>query len=213
MLAHVWSSLANANCEAGAAPKRAALERAMTREQLAEATTHLGTMCAGGRGVGQDAKRAVAYFQKAAALGNVSAQFELAECYDKGNGVAQGYRQAAQWYEKSAGLGHARAQLSLAYMVEIGQGVAPDADLAAHWYSQAAVQGEAIAQYNLGTMYESGRGINQDHIEAHKWFNLAEVHGYNRAMAARRLLENVMTAEQITAAQKRASEWMKMNAR
>ena len=213
VLAHVWSSLASANAEAGAARKRALIERLMTREQLAEATTHLGTMFARGRGVAQDARRAVQYFQKAALQGHAVAQFELAECYDKGNGVAQDYRQAATWYEKSAEQGYARAQTSIAFMVETGQGIAIDAKRAAYWYTQAAAQNDPIAQYNLGAMVESGRGIKQDHIEAHKWFNIAEVNGNREAMAARRLVESLMTSDQIDDAQKRASDWMKKNVR
>ncbi len=213
VLAHVWSSLASANGEAGAARKRALLERTLTREQLAEATTHLGIMLSLGRGVAQDPKRAFQHFQKAAAQGYVVAQFELAECYDKGKGVAQDYGQAAKWYEKSAVLGHARAQANIAYMYEIGQGVVPDPKLAAYWYAQSAAQGEAVAQYNLGAMIESGRGVTQDHIEAHKWFNIAEVNGNGSATDARRLVESLMTTEQIAEAQKRASEWMKTNMR
>ena len=213
VLAHVWSSLATANGEPGAAKKRAMFERTMTREQLSESTTHLGLLMLRGRGVAQDEKRAAQYLQKAAAQGYVVAQFELAECYDKGTGVVQDYRQAAKWYEKSALLGHARAQSSIAFMYETGQGVAMDAKLAAYWYAQAAAQGEAVAQYNLGAMIESGRGGVQDHIEAHKWFNIAEVNGNQRATDSRRLVESLMTTEQIAEAQRRASDWMKKNSR
>ncbi|MEQ1516635.1 MAG: tetratricopeptide repeat protein [Usitatibacteraceae bacterium] len=213
VLAHVWSSLASANGEAGAARKRALMERAMTQAQLAEAGTHLGTMFARGRGVAQNQKRAVQYFQNAAAHGFVGAQFELAECYDKGNGVPQDYKQAAIWFEKAAAQGHMRAQTSIAYMYEIGQGVAKTPDRAAYWYAQAAAQGDAIAQYNLGAMAESGRGAVLDRIEAHKWFNIAEVNGNQRAIGARQLVESLMTSAQIAEAQQRASDWMKKNAR
>jgi uncharacterized protein len=213
VLAHVWSSLASANGESGAAKKRGVMERTMTQEQIAEATTHLGTMFARGRGVAQNARRAAQYFQNAAALGQPVAQFELAECYDKGSGVPLDRQQAVVWYEKSAVQGHARAQMSVAYMYEIGQGVSIDAGRAAYWYAQAAAQGEAIAQYNLGAMIESGRGVTQDHIEAHKWFNIAEVSGNARALESRRLVESLMTQEQIAEAQKRASEWMKEHLR
>lgn len=213
ILAYVWSSLASANGEVGAARKRATMERAMTQEQLAEAGTHLGTMFARGRGVAQNQKRAVQYFQNAAAHGFVVAQFELAECYDKGNGVPQDYQQAAIWYEKAATKGHMRAQTSIAYMYESGQGVAVNADRGAYWYAQAAAQGDAIAQYNLGAMMESGRGAVQDRIEAHKWFNIAEVNGNKRAADARLLVESLMTPPQIAEAQKRASDWMKAQKR
>ena len=133
VLAHVWSSLASVNREAGAAAKRATLERTMTSEQLNEAATHLGTMFARGRGVAEDPKRAAEYFQKAAAQGFVVAQFELAECYDKGLGITQDYHQAANWYEKAATQGHARAQASIAYMLETGQGISRDEKRAAYW--------------------------------------------------------------------------------
>ena len=213
VLAHVWSSLASANGEGRALKKRLAMERAMNRTQITEASTHLGTMFARGRGVAQDVRRAARYFQEAAARGYVVAQYELAECYDKGNGVTQDYKQAAAWFEKAAAQGHMRAQASVAYMYEIGQGVTPDAKRAAHWYLQAAQQGDVIAQYNLGAMIESGRGVAQDHVEALKWLNIAEVNGSKAAIDARRLVEGLMTPEQIADAQKRASEWMKKNAR
>ena len=213
VLAHVWSSLASANGQGRALKKRVAMERTMTPVQLTEASTHLGTMFARGRAVAQDVKRAARYFFAAANQGYVVAQFELAECYDKGNGVTQDYQQAASWFDKAAAQGHSRAQTSVAYMFETGQGVTKDAKRAAHWYLQAALQGDAIAQYNLGAMMESGRGVAQDHVEALKWLNIAEVNGSNPAIESRRLVEGLMTPAQIAEAQKRASEWMKKNAK
>lgn len=75
------------------------------------------------------------------------------------------------------------------------------------------ISGDVIAQYNLGAMLESGRGVAQDHVEALKWLNVAEVNGSKQATDSRRLVESLMTPEQIAEAQRRASEWMKKNVR
>ena len=94
-------------------------------------------------------------------------------------------------------------------MYEVGQGVAKDARRAVQWYLQAAAKGEAIAQYNLGALLESGRGVEQDHVEALKWLNIAEDNGSKQAAESRRLVEGLVTAEQIAEAKKRADTWLK----
>ena len=217
VLAHVWSSLAAANGESGAGRKQAALERAMTREQRAEAATHLGTMYAMGRGIRLDEKAAAGWYARAAADGYVVAQYQLAECYDRGVGVPADPRQAAAWYEKAALRGHARAQVRLGYLYDVGQGVAADSQRAHSWYQQAALQGEAVAQYNLGTMHANGRGVAQSEIEAAKWFGIVEANSdasyREAAVKSRRMVEAQLKPEQAAEAQRLAREWLRTNLR
>jgi hypothetical protein len=53
----------------------------------------------------------------------------------------------------------------------------------------------------------------QDHLDAHKWLSIAEANGNKQAADSRRLVESLMTPQQITEAQARANEWIKKNAR
>ena len=74
-----------------------------------------------------------------------------------------------------------------------------------------ADQGDADAQFNLGVMYEKGQGVPQDDIQAHMWYNLSaskssgEIKGF--AVKARDLLAKTMTPEDLSAAQRLATEW------
>lgn len=49
-----------------------------------------------------DYVKAVEYFEKAANLGHVWAQYELGQCYQKGNGVEQDFEQALYWFNMAA---------------------------------------------------------------------------------------------------------------
>jgi uncharacterized protein len=217
VLAHVWSNLASVNGEAGATRKRAAIEAAMKRDQIAEATTHLATMYLRGRGVAADPKRAVQLFTRAANQGFAIAQFELAECYDKGTGVPQDPLRAAEWYEKAARQGNDRAQASLGYLYDVGIGVQQNMAQALQWYHMAAANGNAVAQYNLGSMHANGHGVQQNVMQAAMWFNIVEVNAdttrRGAAEQARRQVEAQMTAEQIAESKRLAREWVKTNIR
>ena len=82
---------------------------------------------------------------------------------------------------------------------------------------KAAEEGDAAAQYALGLKYFYGEEVPQDNIQAHLWWNLAAHAGAewdkelkDKAYDLRWCLEQEMTPEQITEAQRLASEW-KMN--
>ncbi len=217
VLAHVWSNLASLNGEASAAKKRAAMEAKMSREQILESTTHIGSMYARGRGVPLDAAMAVQWYTRAANQGFAIAQFELAECYDKGVGVPQNSLRAAEWYEKAARQGNDRAQASLGYLYDVGIGVQQNMAQALQWYHMAAANGNAVAQYNLGSMHANGHGVPQSVMQAAMWFSIVEANAdttrRGAAEQARRQVEEKMTAEQIAESKRLAREWIKANVR
>ena len=66
-------------------------------------------------------------------------------------------------------------------------------------------------QFFLGVMYGTGEGVPQDYAQAHMWLNLAANHpsGEEReeTVEGRDLVAGRMTAEQVTEAQRLASEW------
>jgi TPR repeat protein len=84
----------------------------------AQAQHRLGTCYCFGRGVGQDQRKAVAWFRKAAERGEPEAQYSLGVSYYKGQGVGQDLREAAKWLHAAAQQGHANAQVVLKMIVQ-----------------------------------------------------------------------------------------------
>jgi TPR repeat protein len=62
-----------------------------------------------GWGVVKDEAQAVAWYRKAAAQGNVNAQYNLGVMYAQGRGVAKDKAQAVDWFRKAADQGDASA--------------------------------------------------------------------------------------------------------
>lgn len=145
---------------------------------------------------------------KAAAQGDPAAQYWVGLGY-LFRGTPEDDKQAAFWLEKAATQGIALAQHELATMYYLGTGVTQDYKRAAFWFQQAAEDGLEDSQNQWGLMYHLGRGVPQDDVEAHKWWNLAGRNGDEIPRNRRERIEKLMTAEQITEAQRRASEWLK----
>ena len=145
---------------------------------------------------------------KAAAQGDPAAQYWVGLGY-LFRGTPEDDKQAAFWLEKAATQGIALAQHELATMYYLGTGVIQDYKRAAFWFQQAAEDGLEDSQNQWGLMYHLGRGVPQDDVEAHKWWNLAGRNGDEIPRNRRERIEKLMTAEQITEAQRRAGEWLK----
>ncbi len=64
---------------------------------------------------------AFAVFERAAHLGDATAQYNTGVCLGKGRGVAQDLAMAARWYEKAAEQGDAMAQFRLALCFAAGK--------------------------------------------------------------------------------------------
>jgi TPR repeat protein len=111
------------------------------------------------------------------------------------------------WYRKSAEQGSAVAQSNLGLMYANGEGVAENNVEAMKWFRKAAEQGNATAQFYLGVMYGKGKGVAQDYVAAHMWMNLARAQGNEEASHNINILVKKMTREDISKAQKMASEW------
>lgn len=70
-----------------------------------------------------------------------------------------------------------------------------------------AEQGKPEAQFDLGLMYSAGHQVQQDYVIAHKWFNLAALNGLGRARCEREEIAEIMSANEISEAQRLAREW------
>ncbi len=107
--------------------------------------------------------------------------------------------------------GDAEAQDALGFMYAHGRRVGRAYAQAVRWYRLAAEQGHASAQFHLGLMYANGQGVPQDNVEAHMWFNLAAAQSSGeegeRYVLHSDLTSELMTADQVAEAQRRAREW------
>ena len=147
-------------------------------------------------------------FRVLAERGEAAGQFAVGWLYEVGQCGTQDDKEAVKWYRKAAEQGYAKAQYSLGVMYEKGRGVTQDDKEVAKWYRKAAEQGETFARYNLGVMYANGRGVTQDYVQAYMWFNIGSANGDEEARKNRDNAEKLMTATDISRAQKLAKEWM-----
>ena len=135
-------------------------------------------------GIPQNYAQAYAWFEKAAAQGNVEAQYKLGCLYYGGRGVKQDYETARILFENAAVKGNAHAQFYLGMMYAAGKGVRQDYLKEKDWYEKAAAQGHTVAQYATGTMYSNGQGVIQDYDQARAWYEKAAAQGHEDAKKA-----------------------------
>jgi len=65
--------------------------------------------------------------------------------------------------------------------------------------------------FELGVNYACGRRVDADLIEAHKWFNIAALRGDVEAARRRQEIAAELSAAEISAAQRRAREWLSVH--
>lgn len=131
----------------------------------------LGQMLYQGIGTEGDEEEAVRYWQQAAKLGNVNAQYALGKFWlDTGTGDVQ---QAAAWLEKAANAGNTSAQYVLAKLYLEGRLGEKDVEKAGKLFQKAAEQGNGFAAYRLGRLYLEGEEIPKDMVAAVWWLTEA----------------------------------------
>lgn len=180
----------------------------MAEHGHAEASNLLGMMYDLGQGVHKSASTAVFYYRKAAKLGNVYGQFNLAVAYNTGEGIPMNYRAAVKWYRRAAEQGASFAQYSLATMYEDGYGVEKNIRQAAYWYQKAAENGSMQAQNNLGWMYERGEGVERNLPLAYAWLHVAVKQGLSSAEDARARVARQLDKEQGVEARRLADQYV-----
>ena len=87
-----------------------------------------------------DYKKAYKLWLPLAEQGNVTAQYNLGQMYEKGKGVPQDYKEAVRLYRLSAEQEHASAQHNLGAMYDNGQGILQDYALAHMWFNLCGSQ-------------------------------------------------------------------------
>ena len=146
-----------------------------------------------------------------AEAGDARSQYQLGQMYLKGEGVEADAARALKWFRLSADQGYSPSLVNLAALYYAGRGVAHDHDEAARLYGQAARQENPEAQYALGVLYIHGDGVEKDLVRAHMWLSMAGMRGLNMARNRLDTIEAMMTAAQITEAEKLREERMGSN--
>jgi len=149
--------------------------------------------------------------------GDAAAQVAAGEAFAKAAGAAQDsdeaaedWNKAADFYIKAAAQNNIAGEIHLAEAYSYGRGVARDKVKAADWYRKAADQGDAGAQGTLGMLYTMGQGVPQDDAEAYFWFDLAasaDTPSKDRYVASRQNVGTRITADQLSAIQRRIKKW------
>jgi localization factor PodJL len=163
-----------------------------------------------GRGVNQDLKEAVNWYQRSAARGFAPAQYRLGTLYERGIGVDADRGRAMAWYRSAAEKGNLKAMHNLAVL----NASADPANfrVAAHWFAEAAARGLGDSQYNLAVLFETGRGVDRDLKQAYMWFALAARGGDKEAVRRRDRVKLMLDAAQLKSAEALVRSWKQATA-
>lgn len=127
----------------------------------------LGYMYKHGKGVAEDDKKALEWYEQAAAQDYPPAQNDLGvmfvRIYESAEKNPKTLETAVRYFEKAANQKNLPAQHNL--------GVIGYKRL--KWWTQAASQGYAPSQLKLGTLYYHGDSVERNYTETVKWFGKA----------------------------------------
>jgi len=128
--------------------------------------------------------KAIALFQRAAAMGDADAMVMLADSYESGTGVAKNEQVALQYYTRAAALHNSDGAEGVGNMYWSGEvGGHPDYATALKWYREAAELGSTSAMIDIGDAYYFGHGVPAvDYKIATSWYQRAADAGNNAAL-------------------------------
>lgn len=142
----------------------------------------LGWMLHTGTGTEKDGVLAAGYWEYAARLGNVHAQYALGKLWlENGTGDP---KQAVEWLEKAAEAGNGAAQYALAKIYRDGDHVPQDIEKAVKLFTLSAEQENEYAAYQLGKLYLSGEYLQKDVAEGIRFMETAAEKGNRYAQYA-----------------------------
>jgi len=160
-----------------------------------------------GKGVQQDFKQAVSWYNRAATKGFAAAQYRLGTLYERGLGVKADPARAKVWYQRAAEQGNVKSMHNLAVLSAGRDQAAPDYATAARWFQEAADRGLSDSQYNLAILHESGLGVARDPKLAYVWLSLAVKNGDKDAAKRREQVKQSLDAASLKAAGEMVEAW------
>mgnify|MGYP005995118007 CR=1 FL=1 len=200
--------------------RAAAFLRPVAEKGDPSAQALLGQIYLDGIGIDKDLFEAGRWLRSAAANGEPSAAFALAELtadktltppgMDPTNTDAR-VQEATRLYLLSATNGSLAGQVEIGLRYAQGIGVAQDVIQASRWFREAANSNSPVAQFNLGALHAAGalNGGTPDHTAALPWFEKAAASGhpdaqYNLGLTAAqglgRNVDNAVAAKWFAAA-------------
>lgn len=156
----------------------------LTEQENPEAVFAKGMQYYNGNGVPKNLVTAASYFEKAAELGDATAQYNIAQCYEKAIGVRQSYTKALYWYSKAAENGDVEATSNLGMYYYTGKGTSVNYEKAVQYWTKASRNNDTRATFNLGVCYREGQGVSIDYDKARQLFQKAEDLGHPNARLA-----------------------------
>ncbi len=160
-----------------------------------------------GRGIKQDFKQAMVWYQRSAAKGLAIAQYRLGTLYERGLGTPVDPARAKVWYKRAADQGNVKAMHNMAVLSAGNSQVPPDYASASKWFKDAAERGLADSQFNLGVLYENGLGVAKDPRQAYVWFSLAARNGDAEALRRRDLVLATLDDAALKSANDDVQKW------
>jgi localization factor PodJL len=154
-----------------------------------------------GKGIAQDFKQALAWYQRSATLGLAQAQYRLGTLFERGLGTTVDLTQARIWYQRAAEQGSTKAMHNLAVLSAGRDAGTPDYTAAAQWFQQAAERGLPDSQFNLAVLNENGLGVPKDLAHAYKWYALAAASGDKESARRRDLLKSKLAGPELVQAE------------
>jgi len=174
---------------------------------FAQAQTKLAQMIQSRRADALYNAEAVNWLQKASEQGDPEAQTELGKVFLMGVwGPPKDDQAALKWFLRAAEQGNASAQLWAAMMYSGEFGIPANEFEQLRWTRLAAEGGNVMAMEDMGRRYMVGDGVARDFLQAYKFLNLVAIKSPSAAKK-RDILENKMSPEQISEAQRLARDW------
>ena len=133
----------------------------------------LGQMLYTGTGTEKEADAAIGYFEKAARLGNVNAQYMLGKVYLDEDSRYGNLEKAVLWLTKAADNESSPAQFALGKLYRDGSQVEKDIVKAVELFTKAAEQNNSFAQYQLGKLFLLEQDVPKDVEAAVKWLTMS----------------------------------------
>jgi localization factor PodJL len=171
------------------------------------AAFEVATRLAEGRGIKQDFKLAMTWYQRSANKGLAVAQYRLGTLYERGLGTPVDVARARAWYKRAADQGNVKAMHNMAVLSTGNGQSAPDYAAAAKWFKDAAERGLSDSQFNLGVLNENGLGVTKDPRAAYVWFSIAARGGDAEAVRRRDLLLASLDASTLKSADDQVKAW------
>ncbi|WP_299146605.1 hypothetical protein [uncultured Tateyamaria sp.] len=181
---------------------------------LARATFVLAHYAETGRGMAADVREAALLYRKANEQGHADAGTRLGQLVGQGLldthmpphmavswarlAAENGDDGARNWLMKRADDALRPAQAAYGHLL---LHLDKDAATALPYLTAAAQTGHVASQFEIGTLYATGNGVDLNYEQAHAWFNIAATSGHAAATTQRDALGNLMTPDQISAAQ------------